>query len=52
MQNDDTMHLEGDNVMLIISEGREMEDNIGGGDSSTFSIEISMPRGQGWPKPS
>lgn len=44
-ETDDTMHLKGDNVILIISERREMEDNVGG-DPPIFSIEISTPRGQ------
>lgn len=36
----------GDNVMLIISERREMEDNTLGRDPPIFSIEMSMPRGR------
>ena len=35
-----------ENVMLIISERREMEDKHYGVGLSIFSIEISMPRGQ------
>lgn len=36
-RTDDTMHLKEDNVMLIVSERREMKDNIWGGSTHFFS---------------